>query len=153
MQLTLVRTDRQPNYTIGSLFINGEFFCYTLEDKDRYLTSDMSLEDIQSKKIYGKTAIPKGVYFIDMNTVSTKFKDRLWAKPYDGKLPRLLNVPGYEGVLIHPFNRVEETLGCIGPCTSVFNGVGKDSVKAFKAIMTELIKAKNNNEPITLTIK
>ena len=65
----------------------------------------------------------------------------------------LVDVPGYEGVLIHPFNRVEETLGCIGPCTSVFNGVGKDSVKAFKAIMTELIKAKNNNEPITLTIK
>ena len=150
MQLTLVRTDRQPNYTIGSLFINGEFFCYTLEDKDRYLTSDMSLEDIQSKKIYGKTAIPKGVYFIDMNTVSTKFKDRLWAKPYDGKLPRLLNVPGYEGILIHVGNTVEDTSGCILVGTEYSNGFLRNSATAFTSLMSILT---NTKEPIIITIQ
>ena len=150
MQLTLVRTDRQPNYTIGSLFINGEFFCYTLEDTDRYLTSDMSLEDIQSKKIYGKTAIPKGVYFIDMNTVSTKFKDRLWAKPYDGKLPRLLNVPGYEGILIHVGNTVEDTSGCILVGTEYSDGFLRNSVTAFTSLMSVLT---NTKEPIIITIQ
>lgn len=150
MQLTLVRTDRQPNYTVGSLFINGEFFCYTLEDKDRGLTSDMSLEDIQSKKIYGKTAIPKGIYFIDMNTVSTKFKDRLWAKPYDGKLPRLLDVPGYEGILIHVGNTVEDTSGCILVGTEYFNGVLKNSATAFTSLMSVLT---NTKEPIIITIQ
>lgn len=150
MQLTLVRTDRQPNYTIGSLFINGEFFCYTLEDKDRGLTSDMSLEDIQSKKIYGKTAIPKGVYFIDMNTVSTKFKDRLWAKPYDGKLPRLLNVPGYEGILIHVGNTVEDTSGCILVGTEYSDGFLRNSATAFTSLMSILT---NTKEPIIITIQ
>lgn len=150
MQLTLVRTDRQPNYTAGSLFVNGEFFCYTLEDKDRGLTSDMSLEDIQSKKIYGKTAIPKGVYPIDMNTVSTKFKDRLWAKPYDGKLPRLLDVPGYEGILIHVGNTVEDTSGCILVGTEYFNEVLKNSATAFTSLMSVLT---NTKEPIIITIQ
>ena len=150
MQLTLVRTDRQPNYTIGSLFINGEFFCYTLEDKDRGLTSDMSLEDIQSKKIYGKTAIPKGVYFIDMNTVSTRFKDRLWAKPYDGKLPRLLNVPGYEGILIHVGNTVEDTSGCILVGTEYSDGFLRNSATAFTSLMSVLT---NTKEPIIITIQ
>lgn len=150
MQLTLVRTDRQPNHTVGSLFVNGEFFCYTLEDKDRGLTSDMSLEDIQSKKIYGKTAIPKGVYPIDMNTVSTKFKDRLWAKPYDGKLPRLLDVPGYEGILIHVGNTVEDTSGCILVGTKYFNGVLKNSATAFTSLMSVLT---NTKESIIITIQ
>ena len=150
MQLTLVRTDRQHNYTIGSLFINGEFFCYTLEDTDRYLTSDMSLEDIQSKKIYGKTAIPKGVYFIDMNTVSTKFKDRLWAKPYDGKLPRLLNVPGYEGILIHVGNTVEDTSGCILVGTEYSDGFLRNSATAFTSLMSVLT---NTKESIIITIQ
>lgn len=49
----------------------------------------------------GKTAIPTGTHIrVDMNTVSPKFKDRTWAKPYSGKLPRLLDVKGYSGVLI-----------------------------------------------------
>ena len=73
----------------------------------------MTEEEIKSKKIYGQTAISTGIYKIDMNTVSPKFKDRSWAKPYDGKLPRLLNVPGYEGILIHVGNTVEYTSGCI----------------------------------------
>ena len=150
MSLNLVRTDRQPNYTAGSLFINGEFLCYTLEDEDRGLTQTMPLDKIKEKKVYGKTAIPTGVYYIDMNTVSTKFKGREWAKPYDGKLPRLLNVPGYEGVLIHVGNTVEDTLGCILVGQEYFNGKLTNSTTAFHTLMTKL---NNTKEPIKLTIQ
>lgn len=149
MNLLLVRADRQPNYTVGQLSIDGKFFCYTLEDKDRQLTSDMSLEEIQNKKQFGKTAIPSGTYTIDMNTVSPKFKDREWAKPYKGKLPRLVDVPGYEGVLIHVGNTAEDTLGCIlvGKRRTI-NGI-TNSTDAFHELMSVLTQAK---EPITITI-
>lgn len=150
MQLTLVRADRQPKYTVGSLSINGEFFCYTLEDTDRDLTQDMSSDEIKSKKEYGKTAIPKGTYTVDMNTVSPKFKDREWAKPYDGKLPRLVDVPGYEGVLIHVGNTAEDTLGCILVGANCFNGKLTNSTTAFTSLMNVLT---NTKEPIKIIIQ
>ena len=89
MKLLLDRIYKGPNYTIGKLYINGVYECDTLEDVDRGLTSQMSLDEIKSKKIYGNTAIPTGTYIVNMNTVSPKFKDRIWAKPYNGILPRL----------------------------------------------------------------
>ena len=73
----------------------------------------MSLEEIKKKKVYGETAIPTGTYKVDVNTISPKFKSRTWAKPYGGKLPRLIDVPGYEGVLIHAGNKAEDSLGCV----------------------------------------
>lgn len=150
MKLLLERTDRQPGYTIGQLSIDGRLFCYTLEDVDRQLTSDMTLEEIQSKKQFGKTAIPTGTYTIDMKTVSPKFKDRMWAKPYRGKLPRLLDVPGYEGVLIHVGNTAEDTLGCILVGANCFNGKLTNSTITFHKLMTMLT---NSKELITITIQ
>lgn len=144
MQLTLVRADRQPGYTVGSLFINDEFFCYTLEDTDRGLTQDMPLDEIESKKEYGKTAIPKGIYTVDMDTVSPKFKDREWAKPYDGKIPRLVGVPGYEGILIHVGNTAEDTLGCILVGANHFNGKLTNSRTAFTSLMNVLTNTKES---------
>ena len=150
MKLLLERTDRQPGYTIGQLSIDGRLFCYTLEDVDRQLTSDMTLEEIQSKKQFGKTAIPTGTYTIDMKTVSPKFKDREWAKPYDGKLPRLVSVPGYEGVLIHVGNTAEDTLGCILVGANCFNDKLTNSTITFHKLMTMLT---NSKELITITIQ
>jgi hypothetical protein len=104
MELTLKRRFKGPKYTIGSLYINKEYFCDTIEDIDRKLNDSMTEEEIKRIKVYGETAIPYGTYKIDMNTVSPKFRGRSWAEPYSGKLPRLLNVKGYEGVLIHVGN-------------------------------------------------
>ena len=64
MKLKLERKYFKDTYTIGNLYVNGKYFCDTLEDKDRGLDDSMSLEDIKSKKIYGQTAIPKGTYEI-----------------------------------------------------------------------------------------
>ena len=103
-------------YTHGRLFTDeGGFLCWTLEDEDRGLTQDMSLVQIKAKKVYGKTAIPKGTYRVRMDTISPKLKDRPYAKKYNGILPRLENVPGWTGVLIHPFNVPSESFGCIAP--------------------------------------
>lgn len=78
--------------TIGDLFINDEFFCFTLEDEIRP----------GGQKVYGKTAIPAGTYEVVL-TVSNRFK-RL--------MPLLVNVPNFEGVRIHGGNTAEHTHGC-----------------------------------------
>lgn len=154
MELKLIRKEKEANYTIGDLFVNGILFSQTLEDKDRGLTQDMPLEEIKAKKVYGKTAIPTGTYEIDMNTISPKFQARSWAKPYGGKLPRLLNVPGYEGILIHPFNSAAESLGCIGVGNNSIKGMITDSSRTFMSLMSKyLLPAKVRGEKITISIE
>lgn len=153
MKLLLRRIFKGPRYTIGKLFINGVYECDTLEDQDRGLTSQMSLEEIKAKKVYGVTAIPTGTYSINMTTVSPKFKDRAWAKPYKGILPRLENVKGYEGVLIHVGNDQEATSGCILVGENRIKGKVINSTACFYALMTVLLKAQSIGESIELTIE
>jgi hypothetical protein len=153
MKLLLRRIFKGPRYTIGKLSINGVYECDTLEDQDRGLTSQMSLEEIKAKKVYGVTAIPTGTYSINMTTVSPKFKDRAWAKPYKGILPRLENVKGYEGVLIHVGNKAEDTLGCILVGENKVKGQVINSTATFYELMTVLLKAQSAGEVIELTIE
>lgn len=148
MKLLLKRIAKKDKYTIGNLYVDGKFFCNTLEDKDRGLNSQMSLEEIKNKKIYGETAIPTGTYKIDMNVVSSSFKNRTWAKPYNGKIPRLLNVTGYSGVLIHPGNDQNDTLGCILVGRNTQVGKVLDSQNTFHSLMKILSKGDN-----TITIE
>lgn len=153
MKILLKRIARKDNYTIGNLYIGNVFFCNTLEDKDRGLTSQMSISEIELKKVYGKTAIPTGTYKIDMTTVSPKFKDRVWAKPYKGILPRLIDVKGYSGVLIHVGNDQEATSGCILVGENRIKGKVINSTATFYELMTVLLKAQNAGETIELTIE
>lgn len=154
MELKLIRKEKEANYTIGDLFVNGILFSQTLEDKDRGLTQDMPMEEIKAKKIYGKTAIPTGTYEIDMNTVSPKFKDRSWAKPYGGKLPRLIGVKGFDGVLCHPGNTSESTSGCLLVGKNSVKGMVTDSSRTFMSLMSKyLLPAKVKGEKITITIE
>lgn len=96
MMIELVREIFTDHSTIGRLNVDGGFCCWTLEDTDRHLEDG-------GKKIYGKTAIPTGVYQI-LITYSPKFKR---------DLPLLLNVPGFSGIRIHAGNKPEDTEGCI----------------------------------------
>lgn len=149
MKLLLQRKYKKANYTIGDLYIDGKWFSNTLEDKDRGLTQDMDLEDILRIKVYGETAIPTGTYRIDMNTISPKFKDRSWAKPYKGKIPRLLNVPGFDGVLLHPGNSANDSLGCVLVGNNTQVGKVLNSQAVFKRLMQKLL----GEQDITLTIE
>ena len=149
MKLQLKRRYKGTNYTIGDLYIDGEWFSNTLEDTDRNLTSTMSKDEIVKVKVYGKTAIPTGTYVVDMNTVSPKFGKRSWAQPYEGKVPRLQDVPGYEGVLIHPGNTADDTSGCILVGRNKVKGQVVESQDTFHSLMNIL---KGDND-ITITIE
>lgn len=148
-RILVQRTYRGSAYTIGKLFIDGNYICDTLEDVDRGLSSNMSEDEIKKIKIYGETAIPAGTYKVIMNVVSEKFKNRVWAKPYKGKLPRLVDVPGYEGVLIHVGNTAKDTLGCILVGENKVKGQVISSTNAFNKLMNIL----KDEEDIELTIK
>lgn len=152
MELKLDRKYKKPNYTIGKLYINDKYFCDTIEDTDRGLKDSMSESEIKLKKVYSKTAIPTGTYEIIMNTISPKFKNRSWAKPYGGKLPRLLNVKGFEGVLIHVGNKPEDSLGCILVGKNNIKGQVTESTITFNKLMKELLQAHLKKEQITITL-
>ena len=154
MRLTLQRIARKETYTIGRLYVDGIYVCDTIEDKDRGLKSHHPLEQIKKSKVYGETAIPMGTYTIDMDKVSPKFSSRSWAKPYDGKIPRLRSVPGFESILIHTGNTAASSLGCI--LVGINDKVGRvsDSQKTFKRLMDDyLIPAHERGETITITIQ
>ena len=103
MKIKVVREVFTDKSTIGSLYVNDVFFCYTLEDKDRGLDQSQSVFTIQAKKLFGITAIPYGNYPLIVNK-SPKF-GRL--------LPRLQGIKGFDGVLIHRGNSAEHSHGCI----------------------------------------
>lgn len=150
MKILLKRIAKKDTYTIGKLYIDGKYVADTLEDCDRGLTQDMSLEEIKRIKVYGQTAIPTGTYKVDMNTVSPKFKDRSWAKPWKGKLPRLIDVPGYEGVLIHVGNQAQDSLGCVLVGQNKVKGKVINSTATFGKLMSVLLQDKDN---VTITIE
>lgn len=95
MRLKVERLWPKTTYTVGRLYVDGQFFCNTLEDTVR----DLSRE----KKVPGKTAIPYGEYKVIFN----------WSPKFGRNLPRLLNVPAFEGILIHPGNTADDSAGCI----------------------------------------
>lgn len=147
--LKLTRKYKGPNYTIGSLYINNKYFCDTLEDVDRGLDYKMTLSEIKSKKIQDQTAIPTGVFKVSLHEISLRFKNRPWAIKYDGKIPRLIDVPGFDGVLIHPGNTSSDTSGCILVGQNKIKGKVVNSVSTFDKLMNELLK---DNDNIVLTI-
>ena len=115
MNILVKRVAKRASYTIGKMYINGVYFCDTCEDTDRGLTQYMSLAEIKRKKIYSRTAIPAGTYNVTMNVISPRFSKRdFYKKNCDGgRVPRLLNVPGFDGVLVHAGNSAADTNGCL----------------------------------------
>lgn len=155
MRLVLSRHALLPKYTIGKLYIDGVFFCNTLEDTDRGLYANMTLKDIKAKKVYGETAIPYGEYEIDMDTVSPKYsKKTTYADVTNGGyMPRLKNVKGWDGVLIHGGNRPEDSLGCVLVGNNTVVGQLTNSFATFKALYARMYEAHRNGETITLVIE
>lgn len=154
MKLLLERKYKKSAYTIGRLYIDGKFECNTLEDKDRGLTQDMPLAKIKEVKIAAETAIPLGTYEIDMDTISPKYSLKPWyvKNCHGARVPRLKNVPGYSGVLIHTGNTAKDSSGCILVGKNDVAGMVTDSKNTFLILYRKLYTAYLKREKITLTI-
>ncbi len=132
MAIQLKREQYLPGSTIGRLFIDGAFECFTLED------------GIRTHKVDGETAIPAGAYSLVIN-YSPRFK---------ADLPRLLDVPGFEGILIHPGNTSADTRGCILVGRSWQDGseaIGESRV-AFAALKDKLAAAIARGEQVSVHV-
>ena len=153
MELKLKRIFKGDKYTIGNLFINDKKFCDTLEDTDRGLDASMSVSKIIALKKFGITAIPKGTYEVVMNVVSAKFSKYKQYTFCGGRVPRLLNVPGYDGVLMHIGNKPEDTDGCILVGKNTVKGMITSSTETFMSFYKILEDAFKRNEKIHITIE
>ena len=140
LNIRIDRIAKKSTYTIGKLYLNGVYFCDTLEDTDRGLYQGMPLQKIKDLKIKGATAIPKGKYKVTMNVVSPRFSKRATYQFCQGKLPRLLNVDGYEGVLIHIGNTAKDTEGCILVGQNKVVGQVINSTVTFQKLYAEMLK-------------
>lgn len=140
MRLTLKRIANKKTYCIGKLYINGKYFCDTLEDVDRGLDSTMTEEDIKKIKVKGETAIPTGIYKIILN-YSPKFKK---------VMPLITNVKGYSGVRIHTGNSAKDTEGCLLVGKNTIVGRLTESRKMYDALFKRL-QQKGSND-ITIEI-
>lgn len=137
MKLILKRDIIKPDFTLGILYVDGEEFCYTVEDTDRKLESG-------GIKIYGKTAIPRGTYEVEV-TYSPK---------YNKPLPEIKHVPNYTGVRIHSGNTAADTEGCVivGATRDIEKGVVTSSRLTMTALFNKINRAIELHESITLEI-
>ena len=142
MKLKLKRRFFAEEYTIGTLSIDGVQFCDTLEDKNRDHNKDGDLNDPGEGKVYAKTAIPFGTYKVIVNR-SPKFKR---------DLPRLLDVPHFEGILIHRGNTAKDTAGCILVGENKVKGKVINSTQYEVKLVEILTAAQNRHEQITIEI-
>ena len=124
MEILVHRKYKKDEYTISNMYIDGEWMCNVLEDTDRGLDDGMELWKIKNKKIPTRTAVPTGRYEIDMSTISPRFSQKAFYKQScNGKVPRIKNVKGFEGVLIH----------CLTPDTEILTEYGWQNLESFKS--------------------
>lgn len=149
MEILVERKWKKPNYTIGVMSIDGKRFCETLEDVDRNLNSSMTVKQIKAIKKPNETAIPTGTYKITLDTFSPRFGNKsFYKKVCGGKLPRILNIKGFDGVLIHCGNTNLDTSGCILVGRNLEVGKVLKSQETFEKLYKILKENKDN-----LTIK
>lgn len=153
MELKLKRIALRDTYTIGNLYVDNHYFCNTIEDVVRDINKDGDLNDVGEGKIYGKTAIPYGRYEITMKVQSPKYSQRAsyaWCKGY---LPRLLNVPHFDGILIHSGNDETHSNGCVLVGENKVKGQVINSMATLKRLVSILKHASDSGEKIWITIE
>lgn len=152
MKIQQIRSYFGDTYTISHIYIDGKYFCDAIEDKDRGLTSTMSEEQIRKIKVYAETAIPYGTYEVTIDVVSPRFSQKAVYNPIKGKVPRLLNVKGFDGVLVHIGSTEKSSAGCVIVGINNKRGMVVDSNKMFFRLYALLQRAKANQERITWEI-
>lgn len=153
MELVVDRKWKKQSYTISNLTIDGKWFCNVLEDVDRGLDSSMSISKIKELKKSSTTAIPRGTYEITLNVISPKYyTSTFYRQVCNGKLPRLLNVKGFDGVLIHAGNTSKDSSGCLLVGINKVKGQVLNSRDTFKKLYKLLKDKHDKGEKITIKI-
>lgn len=125
MKLTLQRYLFTDDYTMGLLFIDGVYFCDTIEDKYRG-------QDLKKTKVYGETCIPYGVYDVKIT----------WSPKNKKYMPQIMNVPYFDGIRIESGNTAKDSLGCVIVGIKSKNGEVIESRKTYNALMNRLENTK-----------
>ena len=138
---------------LGRLSLDGHVLCDTLEPPSHGLTSATVPKTIRDIKRLGRTAIPVGVYRLILG-YSPRFSPRPFYKAYGGGLvPRLQNVSGFEGVLIHCGNTVVDTCGCILVGRRADSSTLVQSQKTYDRLMCQyFLPATRRGEPMFIEI-
>jgi hypothetical protein len=141
MELRVERLWPRENYTVGRLYVNNEFFSNTLEDKiiDK---NKNGIFDNGEKKVYGESAIPYGKYKVVYN----------YSPKFGRNLPRLLDVPHFEGILIHPGNTAKDSFGCILVGKNTSKGMLSESRYTSDKLNEIIDAAQKRGEEITIEI-
>jgi len=141
MKLRLERRWPKATYTVGRLYVDGELFCNTLEDKVADVNKNGRFDGTE-RKVYGETAIPYGTYKVFYG----------WSPRFGRNLPRLLNVTAFDGILIHPGNTAKDSAGCILVGLNTKPGELTQS-RYYSDELNKLIDtAQRRGEPITIEI-
>jgi len=99
MELVLERKIHNADSTEGNLYINGKWFCNTIEDVVRAKPGEWKA----SLKVYAKTAIPYGIYPVLVT----------WSNRFKRMLTGVFNVPDFSGIRIHNGTSELSSAGCI----------------------------------------
>lgn len=138
MEIKVIRTILTNEYTVGELYIDGVFYCHTIEDRYRKIQK-------KEDKIYGVTAIPCGSYPVVLD----------FSSKYSKMMPHILDVPYFSGIRIHSGNSDEDSLGCIivgNYVPGVAGGWVANSKITYNKVFAKLKGASDKGERIFITI-
>lgn len=140
LRLKLISMPRGKHYTEGELFYEnkGERLCDTLEDEIRDFNGDGDLEDEGEHKVYGETAIMRGVYSIRVS----------FSPAFGMPMVEILNVRYFTGIRMHWGATAKNSKGCILCGEKIKHGILIDSGMTFKLV--ELLKRHNNRGTIEI---
>lgn len=142
MKIELIRTYNCKTYCIGHLYVDGKYVCDTIEDVDRGMTQTMPDVQLKKLKVALQTAIPTGMYRVTLGVVSPKFSQKPYYRNFcGGRVPRLLNVPAFDGILIHMGSTEKSSAGCLIVGYNTIKGRVTDSQKAFEKLYNILCGA------------
>lgn len=137
MTLTLIRTKYLSDRTIGALHVDDVLFCDTMEPA-------------RNLRAFG--LIPSGDYQITLKVQSPHFLQSSTYKKINARLPRLLHVPGRDGILIHVGNFPEDTRGCILVGKLNTSNDLMESIPTFWQLYRKMQRAVQKGEPINIFV-
>lgn len=142
MKLKLQRFHSSDDFTIGKLFINDLFECYTVEDEKR------------DQKVMHETRIPAGAYEIKLRTFGGHHEKYLKKFDFHKGMLWLQDVPKFKDILIHIGNTDDDSSGCIivGKTADLVKGYVGQSTVAYKEMYNKVMTSFERNERVFIEI-